>query len=94
MTKCWLTGTVLIGILTGSAVAQVSSPAGTPLPQAAVSGVLTSRGPALVGGGPGLAPSVMVPGPGAPGTLINNGNGTGWILVPGAAPQAVPAPRQ
>jgi hypothetical protein len=36
---------------------------------------------------------VTIPGSAVPGTLINNGNGTSTIMVPGSPSEVVPTPR-
>jgi hypothetical protein len=55
--------------------------------------VLTPQGPALVSPGSGGPASVMIPGSAVPGTLINNGNGTSTIIVPGGPSLVAPTPR-
>jgi hypothetical protein len=47
----------------------------------------------LVTGSSGGGESVMIPGSAVPGTLMNNGNGTSTMIVPGGPPQVVPTPR-
>jgi hypothetical protein len=87
-------------MLWGAAVAQapaapLAAPSVAPLAQPIVpsSTVTTSRGPAVVTGSPGQEQSVMIPGSAVPGTLMNNGNGTSTVIVPGSIPQVVPTPR-
>jgi hypothetical protein len=53
----------------------------------------TPQGQGLVSGSAGSTQSVMVPGSPVNGTLMNNGNGTSSMMVPGQASQTVPAPR-
>jgi len=36
---------------------------------------------------------IMIPGSAVPGTVINNGNGTSSIMIPGSASEVVPTPR-
>jgi hypothetical protein len=98
---------VCLAALTGSAGAQVPPIGGTmPSPPAVVAppatptpsittrpGVSTSRGVGLVTGSPGSPQMVTIPGSAVPGTLINNGNGTSTIMVPGSASEVVPTPR-
>ncbi len=76
----------------GGARAQTSSPIGgaafQTLPAGAPS-VMTPLGAGLVTGKVGMTETVMVPGPGAPGTVVNNGNGTGTLTIPGQAPVPV-----
>jgi hypothetical protein len=54
--------------------------------------VLTQSGPGLASG-PAGSRSVIVPGSAMPGLLMNNGNGTSSLMVPGAPSQLVPTPR-
>lgn len=60
---------------------------------AAQPGVTTSRGAGLVTGGPGAPQMIMIPGSAVPGMMLNNGNGTSSIMVPGGATEVVPTPR-
>jgi hypothetical protein len=96
-----------LAALTGSAGAQappiggtmasppaVVAPPATPTPSITTTpGVSTSRGAGLVAGNPGSPQMVTIPGSAVPGTLINNGNGTSTIMVPGSASEVVPTPR-
>jgi len=68
----------------------ISVPPPVPAPPASVA---TYSGPGLVSGAAGFPRTIMIPGSAVPGTLFDNGNGTGTIMVPGAMPQVVPAPR-
>src|SRR4051794_25540644 len=92
--------------LTGPVLAQIPSPGGVPAlapipvaPPAPLgtpmggSSVPTSGGPALVTGTAGAAQTIMVPGSPTGGWLMNNGNGTSTLVVPGGVPQLVPTPR-
>jgi hypothetical protein len=51
--------------------------------------VVTSRGPAFVTGHVGSWETTTIPG----GLLMNNGNGTSTLTVPGGVPQTVATPR-
>jgi hypothetical protein len=96
-----------LAALTGPTVAQlpplgatmpnapsVVAPAATPTPGVMITpGVTTSRGAGLVTGNPGSPQMVTIPGSAVPGTLINNGNGTSTIMVPGSPSEVVPTPR-
>jgi hypothetical protein len=55
--------------------------------------VLTSRGPAFVTGHVGSLETTTLPGSGGQGFLMNNGNGTSTLIVPGGMPQTVGTPR-
>jgi hypothetical protein len=55
--------------------------------------VLTSRGPALVTGRIGSMATTMLPGTSGQGLLMNNGNGSSMLLVPGRVPESVITPR-
>lgn len=106
MTKVWAAMAFLVAVA-GAARAQVTSPGGNlPAPPMVVappptsapsivppSGVTTSRGAALVTGNPGSPQMVIIPGSPVPGTMINNGNGTSTIMVPGSPSEVVPTPR-
>jgi hypothetical protein len=54
---------------------------------------LTSRGPAFVTGRTGSLATTTIPGSGAQGFLMNNGNGTSTLIVPGGVPQVLATPR-
>jgi hypothetical protein len=92
---------VLVG-LCGQAEARAAEPLsafGTPgafaAPQGSTTGqsVITSRGPAFVTGNFGSLETTTLPGSGAQGFLMNNGNGTSMLTVPGGVPQTVLTPR-
>jgi len=99
----------LVFAMAGPVLAQTLSPGGlpaiAPVPVAPVappaplgtwmggSSVPTSGGPALVTGTSGAAQTIMVPGSPTGGWLMNNGNGTSTLVVPGSVPQLVPTPR-
>jgi hypothetical protein len=51
--------------------------------------VITSRGPAFVTGHIGSVETTTIPGS----FLVNNGNGTSTLAVPGGLPQTVATPR-
>ena len=55
--------------------------------------VFTSRGPAFVTGHVGSMDTVMLPGRGGQGFLMNNGNGSSTIFATGSIPQTVITPR-
>jgi hypothetical protein len=55
--------------------------------------IVTSRGPAFVTGNVGSMDTVTLPGSGAQGLLMNNGNGSSTLFTPGSAPQTVFTPR-
>ncbi len=84
MSKFWMTA---VAVFAGPvlAIAQVAPPPAFNVP--------TARGQGLVTGGAGRAEGVMIPGSPVPGTVMNNGNGTSSIMVPGAPSQLVPTPR-
>ena len=82
----WLAATMALAVTTGPALAQTTSLA-TP------SSITTSRGPGLVTGTPGSPGSVMVPGSPVNGALMNNGNGTSTMMVPGQPSGVVPTPK-
>jgi len=101
MTKFWLALTMMTAIA-GSAFAQLSPPGAAPgfqapmmapPPVTAPPSIATSRGSGLVSGTAGSPRSVMIPGSPVPGMLMDNGNGTSSIMVPGATTQVVPTPR-
>jgi hypothetical protein len=54
---------------------------------------ITSRGPAFITGHVGSMDTVMLPGSGAQGFLMDNGNGSSTLFAPGGAPQTVISPR-
>jgi hypothetical protein len=53
----------------------------------------TSRGPAFITGSVGSMETTTLPGSVGQGLLMNNGNGTSTLLVPGGVPQVVATPR-
>ncbi|HEX3400429.1 MAG TPA: hypothetical protein VHT74_08890 [Acetobacteraceae bacterium] len=55
--------------------------------------VVTSRGPAFVTGHLGSLETTTIPGSAGQGFLMNNGNGTSTLIVPGGIPQTVATPR-
>jgi hypothetical protein len=55
--------------------------------------VITSRGPAFVTGHLSSLETTTLPGSGGQGLLMNNGNGTSTLIVPGGVPQVVATPR-
>lgn len=55
--------------------------------------VFTPRGPAFVTGQVGSFATTTLPGRGGQGLLMNNGNGTSTLIVPGGIPQTVATPR-
>ncbi len=103
MIRLWLAMTFLAAAI-GSADAQFPPAGGAPpavfAPPPALSpsvsppaGVSTSRGAGLVTGSPGSPQTVTIPGSPVPGMLLNNGNGTSSIMVPGGPSELVPTPR-
>jgi hypothetical protein len=104
MIRIWLAALVFAA-LTGASLAQVQPPGGglqppvttlplSPVPNIATTpGVASSHGSGLVTGSPGGPQSVTLPGSAVPGTLINNGNGTSTIMIPGSPSEVVPTPR-
>jgi hypothetical protein len=99
-----MVATTVLAVLIGAAQAQVpasgSAPQAVFTPPAALSpsvspsaGVSTSRGAGLVTGSPGSPQMVTIPGSAVPGMLLNNGNGTSTIMVPGGPSEVVPTPR-
>jgi len=94
--------TVLLIGLCGQAWARGADPLSASVTQAAFAGsngstvgqsVLTSRGPAFVTGHLGSMETTTIPGSGGQGFLMNNGNGTSTLIVPGGVPQTVATPR-
>jgi hypothetical protein len=77
--------TALLVGLGGQALAQGAAPAGATPGQS----VFTSRGPAFVTGHVGSFETTTIPGS----FLMNNGNGTSTLTVPGGLPQTVMTPR-
>jgi hypothetical protein len=75
---------LLIG-LGGQVLAQGAAPE-APTP---TQSVITSRGPAFVTGHIGSLETTTIPGS----FLMNNGNGTSTLTVPGGLPQTVATPR-
>jgi hypothetical protein len=55
--------------------------------------VITSRGPAFITGHVGSMDTVALPGSGAQGFLMNNGNGSSTLFTPGGIPQTLITPR-
>jgi hypothetical protein len=55
--------------------------------------VETSRGSAVVTGTLGSMGITTMPGSGGQGLLMNNGNGTSTLIVPGGTPQVVATPK-
>jgi hypothetical protein len=53
----------------------------------------TMRGPAFVTGHLGSMETTTLPGSGGQGLLMNNGNGTSTLIVPGGIPQTIATPR-
>jgi hypothetical protein len=51
------------------------------------------RGSGIVTGSIGSMATTTLPGSGGQGLLMNNGNGTGTLVVPGGVPQIVTTPR-
>ena len=57
------------------------------------SAIQTSRGSAFVTGSIGSMQTTTLPGSAGQGLLMNNGNGTSTLIVPGGVPQVVAIPR-
>ncbi len=57
------------------------------------SSVTTSRGSGVVTGTRGSTATTTVPGSGSQGLLMNNGNGTSLMTVPGQPSQTIATPR-
>jgi hypothetical protein len=55
--------------------------------------VITPRGQAFIAGHPGSMDTTTLPGSGAQGLLMNNGNGSSTLFVPGGISQMVITPR-
>jgi hypothetical protein len=86
MISFWLAAALALPVMTGAALAQGSSPTRP-------SSITASRGPGLVTGTAGSPESVVMPGSPVNGTLMNNGNGTSTMMVPGQTSGVVPTPR-
>ena len=86
MISFWFAATMTLTVMTGVALAQTAS-------SERPSSITTSRGPGLVTGTPGSPGSVMVPGSPVNGALMNNGNGTSTMMVPGQPSGVVPTPK-
>lgn len=96
MVKISFVTAAAVTALMGTAAAQAppsASLSAPPSPMTAPSSATTSRGPGLVSGTPGLPQTIMIPGSPIPGMLLDNGNGTSTIMVPGSVPQVIPTPR-
>jgi hypothetical protein len=65
---------------------------GSPVPATGQS-FMTTRGPAFITGQVGSMETTTLPGRGGQGLLMNNGNGTSTLIVPGGMPQMVVTPR-
>jgi hypothetical protein len=93
----------LLVALCGQALAQDAGPRAVSTTQVAFTGsqgsftagqsVITSRGPAYITGHIGSMETTAMPGSGGQGFLMNNGNGTSTLIVPGGVPQTVVTPR-
>ena len=86
MIRFWFAATMAFAATAGAALAQTPS-------SASPSSITTSRGPGLVTGTTGSPESVILLGYPVNGTLMNNGNGTSTMMVPGQFSGAVPSPR-
>jgi hypothetical protein len=53
----------------------------------------TARGPGFITGNVGSMETTTIPGSPGQGLLMDNGNGTSTLLVPGGLPQVVGTPR-
>jgi len=85
---------LLVG-LCGQTPARAAEPFFAFSPQGPTTGqsIITPRGPAFVTGNVGSLETTMLPGSGAQGFLMNNGNGTSTLIVPGGMPQTLATPR-
>jgi hypothetical protein len=86
----------ILTLMAGTSVAQTSLPGAVttpPPPVMAPSSATTSRGPGLVSGAAGSPQTILIPGYAIPGTLLNNGNGSSTVMVPGNVPQVILTPR-
>jgi hypothetical protein len=81
--------TLLVGISSGQAHAQ-GAVAQSPT---AGQSVGTSRGSAFITGHLGSLETTTLPGSGGQGFLMNNGNGTSTLMIPGGIPQTVATPK-
>jgi len=102
---CWPAGVMALALLAGMcgpASAQAAEPLSILGTQAAYVGsegptvgqsVFTPRGPAIVTGNIGSMETTTLPGSAAPGLIMNNGNGTSTLIVPGGTPQVFATPR-
>lgn len=104
MIRFRLVAATVLAALAGPAIAQVppaggapgfQAPVQTPSPSPVVAppSVTTPRGSGLVTGSPGGPQMIMIPGSPVPGMMMNNGNGTSTIMVPGSASEVVPTPK-
>jgi len=93
MSKFRLAVMIALALRWGVPAAQPTQPAQPMTPAPPPASVATPRGPAMVTGTVGAGQTIMIPGSAAPGMLMNNGNGTSTILIPGSVPQVVPTPR-
>jgi hypothetical protein len=92
----------LLAAMCGLASAQAAEPPSGLVVQAAFvdsyqpmegQSVMTARGPAVVTGSVGSMYTTTLPGSAGSGLLMNNGNGTSTLIVPGGVPQVVATPR-
>jgi hypothetical protein len=86
----------MLSLMAGTSAAQTSPPGTATTPPPPVrppSSATTSRGPGLVSGAAGSPQTILVPGYPIPGMLLNNGNGSSTVMVPGNVPQVILTPR-
>jgi hypothetical protein len=86
----------MLSIIGGVAEAQTPPLGGTlapPPPVVAPSSIPNSRGLALMPATPSAPQTVVIPGLPVPGTVIDNGNGTSTLVIPGGGAQTIPTPR-
>jgi hypothetical protein len=93
--RTWLLAMAALAIMTGDALAQTTPlNAGSPPAAAGATIMQTPRGgPGLVTGSVGSASTIMIPGSAVGGSVMNNGNGTSTLTVPGRIPETIPTPR-
>jgi hypothetical protein len=87
-------GLLALGLLAGSAGQALALPSFRTSPTYDVGRTVeTLRGPAAITGSVGSMQTTTLPGRAGQGFLMDNGNGTSTLLVPGGAPQVVATPR-
>jgi hypothetical protein len=84
---------VMLSLMPATRVAQVLPPGTATTTPPPPSSAATSRGPGLVSGAAGSPQTILVPGYPIPGMLLNNGNGSSTVMVPGSVPRVILTPR-